>query len=247
MEITINEEQRLFVFKHTDHVSCMGYDVVFKTCRELERRIKKLSILPKGVSLVLVEESEIGTLAQYQHYRELLEIVGNRKLGTWFDYDTPTKVRNILEHYRAEGGRLRLFYGDRNTGRDWLEENDMMGRISRSTGKLQIPLLIAEGEHGGPGILDSCIVRLLDADTREELYRLKNYHLPEMEIRSLEGQLAHLHVSAPPKLLTELGYTHGVWVCEKNGEFSNHANFKSYGKAAQYVAFMAGECCEQPG
>ena len=50
----------------------------------------------------------------------------------------------------------------------------------------------------------------------------------------------------PPKLLTEMGYTHGVWVKNKDGQFENHANFKSYGKAAQWVAFMAGECMEQP-
>jgi len=246
MDITCNEDQRLFVFKHTDHVSCMGYDVVYKTILELERRIRKFSLLPKGVSLVPVRESEIGTLDQYQHYQDLLNIVGTRKIGTWFSYDTPTKVRTILEQYRKDGGRLKLFYGDRTTGRDWLEENDILGKIGRSTGSMQIPLLIAEGEYGGPGILDNCIVRIVNADTREELYRQKNYHLPEMEIRSVEGQLASWDASEPPKLLTEIGYTHGVWVREKDGKFSNQANFRSFAKAAQYVAFMGGECCEQP-
>lgn len=246
MEITCNEEQRLFVLKDTEYVSCVGYDVVYKTILELQRRIKKLNILRNGVSLVMAQEADIGTLDQYQHYRDLFEIVGTRKLGTWFDYDTSTKVRNILEQYRKEGGRLRLFYGDRNTGRDWMEENDLMGKIGRSTGTLQIPLLIAEGEYGGPGILDSCIVRILDADTRELLYQQKNYHLPDMEIRSTEGIMASWHTEKPLKLLTQMGYTHGIWARDKNGEFENRANFKSYGKAAQFVAFMSGECCEQP-
>ena len=246
MEITINEEQRLFVLSGEDHVSCRGFDVVYKTILELQRRIRKLGILPKGVSLVAADPTAIGTLEQYQQYRDMLKLVGNRKLGSWFDYDTPGKVRAILERYRTEGGRLRIFYGDRKSGRDWTEENDVLGRVGRSTGTMQIPLLIPDGEYGGPGMLDGCIVRILDADTREELYRQKNYHLPDMEIRPTDGIMAHWHATEPPKLLSELGYTHGVWMREKNGEFANHANFKSFGKAAQYVAFMAGECCEQP-
>jgi hypothetical protein len=35
-------------------------------------------------------------------------------------------------------------------------------------------------------------------------------------------------------------------VKESNGRLANHANFRSHGKAAQWVAFMAGECMEQP-
>lgn len=246
MEITCNKEQQLFVLKDTEYVSCMGFGVVFKQCLELQRRIKKFNILPAGVSLAPLLESEIGTLKQYEQYGDLVKILGTRKTGTWFDYDTPAKVRNILEQYRKEGGRLRLFYGDTKTGRDWMGENDVVGEVGRSTGMMQIPLLIAEGEHGGPGILDSCIVRILDADSREELYRQKNYHLPDMEIRTTDGIKSSWHVEEPPKLLTEMGYTHGVWVQEKDGTFGNHANFKTYGKAAQFVAYMAGECCEAP-
>lgn len=246
MEITCNEEQKLYVLKGSEYVSCLGFDVVHRYILELHRRIKKLHILPDGASLDPVLASEIGTLKQYQQYRDLLTLVGNRKLGTWFSYDTPTRVRNILELYRKEGGRLRLFYGDTKTGRSWLDEYDVVGEIGRSTGTMQIPLLISEGEHGGPGILDNCIVRILDADTREELFRQKNFHLPDMEIRPADGVLAHTHVDHPPKLLTDMGYTHGVMVRDKDGIFQNHANFKSFGKAAQYVAFMSGECCEQP-
>lgn len=246
MEITLNEQQRLFVLKGSEHVSCLGFDVVYKHCLELQRRIRKFRLLPTGHDLLPVSASQIGTLDQYHHYRELLDIVGSRKIGTWFDYDTPGKVREILERYRKDGGRLRLFYGDQKTGRCWMEENDVVGRVGRSTGTMQIPLLIADGECGGPGILDSCIVRLLDADTREEIYRQKNYHLPEMEIRAVGAEMAYTRTGEPPVTLESLGYSHGVWVREKDGHFGNHANFRSYGKAAQWVAYMTGECCEQP-
>lgn len=234
VEITLNQKQRLFVFKGTEYTSCLGYDVVFNYCCELVSRINKFDLLKAGQTLAPVLESEIGMLAQYQQYKALLAILGTRKTGTWFNFETPTKVRTILDRYRNEGGQLRIFYGDRKTGRCWMEENDVLGRVGRSTGTMQIPILIEEGECGGAGILDSSIVRIIDADTREELYRQKNYHLPEMELRHVDTALA------------TQGYTHGAWVQNREGEFSNHANFKSYGKAAQWVAFMTGDCTEQP-
>ena len=116
-----------------------------------------------------------------------------------------------------------------------MDEYDMIGRIGRSTGVMQIPLLIEDGECGGPGILDSSIVRILDADTRTELYRHEHFYVPAMEIRpanqKLDGKL----------------YSHGVWVKDKHGQFTNDANFSTFGKAAQWVAFMTGDCTEQPG
>jgi hypothetical protein len=234
MEIVINEDQRLFVFKSSESVSCLGFDVVYGYCRELTRRIKKLDAHKPDFTLPPILESESGTLKQYQQYQSLLERIGNRKTGTWFDHATPVKVRSILERYRQDGGTIRIFYGDRKSGRCWLEENDVLGRVGRSTGTMQIPLLIGDGEYGGPGILDSCIVRIIDGNIRAELYRQASYHLPEMDLRPIDNSLV------------SQGYTHGVWAKDRNGNFINHANFTSYGKAAQWIAFMSGECTEQP-
>lgn len=234
MEITLNEPQRQFVLRETYGVSYLGFDVIYEYCQELARRIKKYKLLPAGVEPAPVLKSEIGTLEQYNQYQGFLNLIGDRNIGTWFDNRTPTAVRNILEQYRKEDGKLRLFYGDRNTGRCWMEENDVMGRIGRSTGKMKIPLIIEDGERGGPGILTGCIVRIIDAETREELYRQKNYHLPEMEVRPVESDLS------------KKGYTHGVWVKNKQGTFENHANCRSFGQTAQYAAFLSGDCCEQP-
>jgi hypothetical protein len=121
------------------------------------------------------------------------------------------------------------FYGDIETGLATLDEYDVVGRIGRSGGVMKIPLLIPDGEIGGSGILDAHIVRIIDVQTRKELYRHPEYHQGKMEIRTTDGETA------------SLGYTHGVWL-----DGVNHANFQSFGKAAQWVAFMAGECMEQP-
>jgi hypothetical protein len=102
--------------------------------------------------------------------------------GTCFHEETPGEVRYILERARDEGHRLRLFYGDTETGRDWLEELDIMGTIGRSTGTIKIPILIRNRRStGGPAILDHCIVKI----TRQHrvLYQHPKYNHGELAVQ----------------------------------------------------------------
>lgn len=238
MSITINQEQQLFVIPAAGGYSCLGFDVVFKRLKQIVAYL--------GLSFP-VNESDKGSLGQYELYQKAVSEAGRANIReTWFDLDTPPEVRRILEQYRKSGEQLRLFYGDRKTGRDWMEENEVMGEIGRSVGIFKVPLLIEKSGYGGPAILDACILRLMDVKTGKELYRDQKYRPPELEIRSTEGLLAHWHQKKPPKLLTEMGYTHGVWAKNDKGEFENQANFKSYGKACQYVAFMTGDSMCKP-
>src|SRR5690606_35600903 len=94
------------------------------------------------------------------------------------------------------------------------------GRVGRSIGALKVPLLIASARSsGGPAILTSCIVRLVDAATRRELYRHPEYNLPEFTVKtlSLNGKV---EVSA-------------------NGRV--YARFKSHDQAERWVKFMRGD------
>lgn len=61
-------------------------------------------------------------------------------------------VAKLLEHFRDSGRLLRLFLGVRETGRDWMEKNDMVGYVGRSSGSQKVPLLIQPGEDGGTTI-----------------------------------------------------------------------------------------------
>lgn len=234
MNITINQEQHLFVLKEGDGFSCLGFSVVYQRSKELAAKIKQYRILSPGQEIEPILEADIGKIEQYALYQRLLQMVRGRKIGTFFNADTPTKVRNVLEECRKNGTEIRLFYGDIKTGRSWMEENDVLGTVGRSGGTLQTPLLIEKGECGGGSISDSCIIRIIDSTSRQDLYRHKLFFVPEMEIRPTEENLR------------AEGYTHGVWVKSKEGNFENHANCKSMGKAAQFVAFMEGECTEQP-
>lgn len=221
MDITINEAQRLFVIPCAGGYTCAGFDYVFRQLRVLAEKLGKY-----GINIGPLDPAAIGTTQQYHQYQSAVALIGNRDLGTWFDPDTPRKVETVLETCRKSGERIRIFYGDANTGRDWMEENDVVGRVGRSTGKMKIPLLIPDADCGGPGILDHCIVRIVDARSRRELYRHPQYHLPALVISESKGAK---------------GYTHSV-----HADGKLQANFKSHAKAAHYVAFIAGETMDQP-
>lgn len=75
--------------------------------------------------------------------------------------------------YEADNGRynrtrVRIWYGDLETGRSWHDENYVTGYLGRSTGSQPVFLLLARRtSSGGPPILESCIVRIdVDGETR---------------------------------------------------------------------------------
>lgn len=95
--------------------------------------------------------------------------------GTSFHKDTPMAVCNILNsvmHNRSQ--KIRIFYGDTETGRDWNESYDTFGFIGRSMGSVKIPLMLySHRSIGGPGILDHCIVRI--TIDKVDVYRHPSY------------------------------------------------------------------------
>lgn len=136
-----------------------------------------------------------------------------------FDANTPDRVVSILLNYMHSGQRLRIFYGDAKTGKDWCEEWGTMGYIGRSTGQVKIPLLVNNTKsYGGSAILTGCIVRItLD---KRDIYRHPKYHIGKITLK--------------PSPYPELPY--GVWI---NGK--NHANFKTAEKAQKWAKFISGE------
>jgi hypothetical protein len=81
--------------------------------------------------------------------------------GVTYDDRTPKNVMDILECARIGGKRVRLYYGDAYTGKDWHEEHDVCGTLSTSTGPVRVPILLANNHsRGGGHILDHCIVKI---------------------------------------------------------------------------------------
>lgn len=141
--------------------------------------------------------------------------------GFWFSVNTPHAVRNAITHAHAHGLRVRIHQGDIKTGRVWLEECDVMGRIGRSTGPQKVPLLIhSSRSYGGRALLDHCILGVQVTDGGSWLYKAPNFQLPEFEIEQ------------SPTHYLPFGVLSG-------GE--TQARFKTEKAAKNYIAFMRGE------
>ncbi len=104
--------------------------------------------------------------------------------GTSYDSRTPKQIVDILERYRENRQFIILHYGDTETGKDWLEEHDVRGRIGRSGGTEKVPLMVESGQIGGPQLLDHCIVRIRTHG--KELYRHPLYHTGTVEVKDKE-------------------------------------------------------------
>jgi len=105
--------------------------------------------------------------------------------GTAYNVNTPDKVIYILEAARTSQTRIRVVCGDVETGRSWLETNFTTGTVGRSTGDIKIPLLILTTRSiGGDSILDHCIIKIVEAKSKRTLYKVDNYHTPDLSIKN---------------------------------------------------------------
>ena len=139
--------------------------------------------------------------------------------GTSYSAGTAQVVVDALERARTNGQRVYFRLGDTETGKDWLEENDLCGKVGRSTGNIKIPLLIKTGRSmGGGGILTDCILLLIVEGV--EVYRHSLYQVPQFEI--VESGI--------------IGHPIGVQVV--GGGIA--ANFKTIEQANRWVNFMVG-------
>lgn len=104
--------------------------------------------------------------------------------GTSYYNGTNPKVIEALEYARNKGIRISLSYGDKKTGRDWMEENWVDGYVGRSTGVNKIPLLLSNRKSiGGGAILTDAIVRIRYSDGKQILYQHPKYHHAVLTIR----------------------------------------------------------------
>lgn len=96
-----------------------------------------------------------------------------------FNAKTNDKVKSVITSAYHNKTRVRIVYGDIETGKQWSEEYDVIGTIGRSTGVQPIPLLINNSRSmGGCGLLDHCIIKIVDIKTKRVLYQADNYKLP---------------------------------------------------------------------
>lgn len=94
--------------------------------------------------------------------------------GTCYHKETSQEVIDVLENAIFYHKRIRIYYG--KNGKCWNEENDTIGYIGRSCGIIKIPLLIKNSRsYGGGGLLDHCIVKIVNISTKKIEYIHKKF------------------------------------------------------------------------
>lgn len=93
---------------------------------------------------------------------------------TSYQPETSDDVVRILEWARCLRVRVRIELGDTKTGRAW--EDSEVGYIGRSTGRVKVPLVLHNSRsHGGPSLLDHCVLRISESKGGKLLYQHPNY------------------------------------------------------------------------
>jgi hypothetical protein len=132
---------------------------------------------------------------------------------------TPEEVKTVLESYLHKDVRVRLFYGNVETGEDYMEEHDITGYIGRSSGVSPCVILLNNSRStGGLGISTRIIVKIT-VDNRI-VYKNPNYHIPTFSVRDSNME----------------GYKEEVLA---NGNV--HTRFRKPGQGQKFVAFLKGE------
>ena len=131
------------------------------------------------------------------------------------------KLINVLERYRKNNTRIRVWYGAK--GKVWLEEYDVTGRINRTSGRIKIPILVNnKRSFGGTELLVNCIIRIDDIEEKKTIYKLAGYDMPKLEIKEVKNNehILDYLVMKEDKIMT---------------------TFKTLEKAQNWVDFMTGK------
>lgn len=215
--ITLNAERQLYVLDHGDGYTCFGFANARDHANQMAERLKRPELA--------FGETDFGALSGYQKYLAAVDAWGQSALSrkTYFDPATDPKAARILERCRENGAKVRLIQGDTETGRTWLDEHDVVGRIGRSMGTLKVPLLVEPDADGGTAILTACLLAIVDWKSGEFLFRHARYRVPDLLIRPSDDAERPWDVLHDEQVV---------------------ARFWDIGKAGAYVAFMRGETVE---
>lgn len=157
--------------------------------------------------------------------------------GTWFKYGEDIrgegwkykeneKLWKVLSSLVHSGRRVRVWYGDTETGRSWNEEYGVTGTIGRSAGKIAVPILIGNSRSCCSGaLLDDCIIRIDDIKAKRTVYRQDNFHVEKLEVVIESGS------DCPYRVMQH----------KDSGEVQAVAGFKDGDAALRWIGFMYGD------
>jgi hypothetical protein len=215
----IDAERQLFVLKEGDGYSCLGFDVARDRTRQYAELLGES--LPEPLPYATTE-----ALKLYEEVERRFAKSHVARTTTLYDPNTPSKLTSVLEEARRNKTRLRLFYGDRETGRDWNEENDIEGYLGRTMGSIHAPILLkTKSSSGGGIILSACIVKVVATTTKHILWQHARYHILPFTIADAPNENSAT----------------SEWPIEVLRAGEVHARFKNRQNAEKYIRKMTGQ------
>jgi len=104
-----------------------------------------------------------------------------------FEKGTPDGVRKALIGAWMKRLRVRIFYGNTETGEQYLEDLDVIGKVGRSVGHSKVALMVHNSRSLGGGQIDTDrILRITCTKTKRDLYRADNYRMPVLTEYEME-------------------------------------------------------------
>ena len=146
-----------------------------------------------------------------------------RRRNSHFEHGADPKACEILASCRASGRRVRLIFGNTQTGESRLDDQDVVGRICGATEAPETPLLLDSDGSIGRVIESGSILAIVDWEFGEYLYRHPAYREPQLRIEFRDEPDRPWHVVRREDVV---------------------ARFQDIGKAGAYLAFMRGASVE---
>lgn len=134
-------------------------------------------------------------------------------------------LMDILNSVRHSKHRIRIWYGDKDTGRSWNEEYSVTGTVGRTCGIFKEPILLSNcRSYFGGAILVGSLIRVDDITSHRTLWKVSNFHVEKLYLETTVSE----------------NYPYAVMQLKDNGDVSNIANFKTENQAKRWIDFMNG-------
>lgn len=231
MGITINQNCRAYVeVGEGGIVVTHGFDQVFRRCKEFVHHLGKH--LGEADPRTRIDPAKIGTIEQYEQFKALQDELKHHNVNdTWYSHGIDQKLIQVFERLRASGEEVRVWQGHVTTGRAWIELDhaDCIGRISRSSGSMKIPLLIGRDGYDKGTLFDHSCLRIVRINDAKELWRHPLFHVPYLSIVPNDD----------PQSRDE-GFE-WVVLADNDGKYERVACFKDIATAGVFVAVTRGD------
>lgn len=221
-QVTTNPKQELYAIPCGEGYSTMGFRFVQKHCNHIAELL--------GKPALRVEDHELGTIPAYDRYRHAVQAWGESSMAnrTYFGPGVPEKLQRMVETLRRFPGRVRVVQGDTKTGESWLDLNDVVGEIVRSTGTLRVPLLLPDDSRYGGALSCDRILLIRDMEDGKVLWQAPTWKPPVLNLIPASGDALEA----------------GLRWTITGPEGQEIASFEHQGKAAAALAFLCGEAVE---